>query len=383
MAQATGNKAALRFSAESTWGETPSGPAMTEIRFTSESLRHRKQTITSQEVRSDRMRADILEVGQSSDGDIAFELSYGDWEAFFEGAFASTITSSLVTDASVTVSASTITGPTGTNFTVFKAGQYIRLSGASAAANADVVAKISSLTSTVLTITGTTLTSEVTSATVNGRMLRNGTTEKSYLIEENFSDITAVKYFTGMEPSQMQINVQAQQIVTGVFSFVGKGGATASVTIASSVASATNNVPMTAAVNVGNIFENNVALATNLTGLQVTMNGNLRQQPAVGSKPAIGIGQGGYDVTGTLTAYFEDISLYQKMINHTVTSLSVRFEDTDGNIMVLTIPSDYYSEGDPVVTGIDTDVFLPLTFAARRDSTTDTMLQLDFLPATP
>jgi hypothetical protein len=381
MAQADSNKGAVRIALEvGTWGSTPVSTVMSQVRFTSESLAHQKQVVRSAEVRSDRNRADQLEVGVQAGGDISGEMTYGDWEIFWQGALSSTIASAIDRQATASVLASSIIGSATTNFvTKFRAGQYVRLTG-----NSSAIARLVTVASTTLTITGTTLVVATGSVTINGRNLRNGTTERSHLIETAFTDLAAVKYFTGMEVSQAQVNAQAQQIVSQVFSFTGKTGATASATLATTITTATNNVPMTAAVNVGNIQENDVALATSLQAISFSVNNNLRYQPAVGSKPAIGIGQGGVDVTGNINAYFEDISLYQDFINHTANGLSMRFTDTAGNAIVVYIPKMYYTAGDPVITGEDSDVFLPLQFAAAVDaSVTSCQIQMDFLPASP
>lgn len=379
MAQADTNLASLRHSLETTWGETPSGPAMTESRYTSESIRHQKATVVSREVRSDRQRADVLEVGQSAAGDIGFELVYGDWESFFQSALASTIASAIESQASVTFAASAVTFSAGTDVTTkFKVGQNIRFGGGLTG-----IAKLATVSATGFTVQGTTLTASTVSATVWGRMLRNGVTKRSHLIEVNFTDITAVKYGTGMRITNCTLNAQANQIVTGTFSFMGKKGFTASTTVASTVTSASNNTPMTAAANVGTIFENSIPFSTTILSFGMQVANNLRSQPQVGSKPAAGIGYGGVDVTGNLQLYFEDINTYQKIHNHTVSDLSFRFTDASTNVMIVTIPSLYYVTGDPVVTGVDADVFVPMAWTARRDPTTGCTVQMDFLGVTP
>ena len=380
MATAETNRGQVRYSTEATWGETPGGQPVTELRITSESLQHQKDTRISQIVVSDRQRADVLEVGQSAIGDIGFELSYADWEAFFESALFGAIASAKVAYVSTVFAASTITrAGAGAGYTVFVADQWVKV--ASPSTNDNAVAKVVSATSTVLTITGTTLATGTVSANIIGRRLRNGVTEKSFFIEADFSDITAVKYFSGMEVSQATLNARADEIVTGAFSMIGEAGAIASATVASTVTSAGTNTPMTGTANVLDLREGNAALATAVQAIDMTIQNNLRALRKIGSKPAFGIGAGGVDVTGTVNAYFEDITLYQKFINHTESSLSFKFKDVSGNFVVVTIPSVYYTAGDPQITGQDADVFVALNFTARKDPTFGYTVQLDFLPA--
>jgi hypothetical protein len=381
MATSDTNRGQLRFSAETVWGETPSTPTTTEARITSESLQHQKDTRVSQIIISDRQRADILEVGVNATGDIGYELSYADWEPFFESALYNTITSTLVAQASTTFAASTITGAAGTDYSNLLTDQWIKIS-ANGNANDGAVVKLTAVTSTVLTVTGSTLTVGVASANVIGRNLRNGTTEKSFFIETDFSDITAHKYFTGMVVSQMSMDAQTDEIVTGTFSFLGEGGTVSSVTVASTViTSAGTNTPMTGTANVINLREGEAALSEAVQAVNITINNNLRALRKIGSKPAFGLGVGGVDVTGTTSMYFENITHYQKFINHTDTSMSFAFNDVNGNKVIVTVPSLYYTAGDPQLTGIDADVFLNLTWQARKDPTHGYSVQFDFLPA--
>ncbi len=129
------------------------------------------------------------------------------------------------------------------------------------------------------------------------------------------------------------------------------------------------NTPMTSAANVVNLLEGDAALGTAVQSLDMTVANNLHAQRRVGQKPAIGVGAGGVDVTGRMQAYFEDITLYQKFLDHSESSLSFRLKDVGGNAVVVTIPSLYDTAGDPQITGQDSDVFVNLTWTARKDPT--------------
>lgn len=83
---ATSNLARLRYIREDTFGETPSTGNSQDIRFTGESLSFSLQTETSQEIRSDRQVADLIQVGAETSGDIQFELSFGSFDDFIAAA---------------------------------------------------------------------------------------------------------------------------------------------------------------------------------------------------------------------------------------------------------------------------------------------------------
>jgi hypothetical protein len=374
------NRVALWYALETSWGETPASTAMTELRFTSESLAHTKQTIVSQEIRADRMRADVVEVAAAAGGDINYELSATTYEALFQAALGGTLVSTARTAVSATFTASTITvadGLTGG----FVAGQWVKVVAASASVS--TIAQIVTATSTVLSFAATTFgaaTGTHAATSIRGRMLRTGTTKRSFFVQKQYTDQTGeYMQFTGMRLGSMSMNVASQQIVTGTFMFQGKGGFYASTSFASVTVSATTTDVINATANVGNILVGGTSLGTAIQSINYTLNNNLRTQQGIGSKYAQGVGLGGIDITGTVTCYFLNSQQYQKMINHESVTLTFKFTDSSANVIVVTFPKIYWTGGNPNAGGIDQDVMLPLGFTAARDPTTSCMMQIDYL----
>jgi hypothetical protein len=107
MAFASSNRVILRKFKETAWGEVPAARAMTAVQFTSETLSHSMDTVESNTIRSDRMRDALLEVGDGAEGDIAFELEYGNHDdmiaAAFMGAWTSDVLKNGVTPSSFAI----------------------------------------------------------------------------------------------------------------------------------------------------------------------------------------------------------------------------------------------------------------------------------------
>jgi hypothetical protein len=101
----------------------------------------------------------------------------------------------------------------------------------------------------------------------------------------------------------------------------------------------------------------------------------------VANRAAIGIMEGTVDITGTIEAYFEDLALYEKFEDHTASSLSFRFTDAGGNVLIVTLPRLFFARGPVFASGINTDVMVPLEFQAVRDPTLDCEIQIDALAA--
>lgn len=379
MAFSDSNRVSIRWKAESAWGETPASSTLSELRLTGETLGHQKSTVMSDELRSDKMRADIVEVAANAGGDVSIELSLNTFDDFLQGLLTGTYVA-VSTVGSVVFSPSTITFATSTVAESYTAGSWIRVKGGP---NAGIF-RLGTRTGLVWTTNSDTMTSIATSAIVQQNMLRNGTTSRSYFIEKNFTDIGDVIYFTGMRIGAASLNFQANSIATGSFTFTGEGGFYSSTTLANTVTSATTSDVLNATSNIGSIYEGSYTtpLADSLQSLTLNINGNLRYQQAIGTKYPVGIGEGSFEITGTVQAYFESATLYKKMLAHTSTSLSFRLTDAAGNVMVITLPKVYWSEGNPTAGGINQDILLPLSFMAARDSTTNCMMQVDVLPIT-
>ena len=82
--------------AEVTYGTTPSSPTFLEQRFTSEGLNANIENVVSNEIRADRNVSDLVQVGSSAGGPVAFELSYGSFEDWLESLMFSTWSSNVL-----------------------------------------------------------------------------------------------------------------------------------------------------------------------------------------------------------------------------------------------------------------------------------------------
>ena len=84
MAFSDSNRASLRYIQESNtlWGTTPASGNTREVRLTSSSIAAGKETVVSDELRSDRMVSSVPEVSANSAGDINYEFSAGSHDDF-------------------------------------------------------------------------------------------------------------------------------------------------------------------------------------------------------------------------------------------------------------------------------------------------------------
>lgn len=385
MTLASSNRASLRFIEETVFGETPSSPAFNELRYTGESLNYNIENVTSEEIRSDRMTADLVQVSGDASGDVNIELSYDAYDGLLEGVMASSWGSTVAvarSDISATTGSNTFS-TAGGDFVAdgVKVGQWIEVRGFTTA-SINGYYRVANVTASTITTSNDIPASEGAgdSVTIGGTMIRNGTELKSYSVQKQLEDVTPNSYFlfNGVRVGQLQLNFETNSILTGSFSLMGLGATVSTTGVAgqTEVAAPSNDV-MNAVNNILQIEVDNAVSTAFFSNLNLSINNNLRAQDAIGSLPHIGIALSRLEVTGDTEVYFKDNAEYNKYLNATAFSLSFRVEDGAGNAYIFTLPRCKYETGEVVAGGLDQDVFQRSTIRAIRDATTDSMIQID------
>lgn len=116
-----------------------------------------------------------------------------------------------------------------------------------------------------------------------------------------------------------------------------------------------------------------------LTEVKCTLKNNLAEIYVVGSPNTLEPAIGKSTVTGTVTAYFQDVVMLNKFVNETESS--IEFTLTDGtNSYDILIPRVKYT-GAPLSVSSDKPITLAMPFSALLDSTTGTNIQITRTPA--
>ena len=209
-----------------------------------------------------------------------------------------------------------------------------------------------------------------------GDFLTNSVTMRSNTIERQYLDHSPVtyEYFTGQTIDNFAVAADAQKVATYTKSYLGAlaSDTTTRIAGATDIAAPTNDVLNTSS-NVGRIGFNgaNVTGPNYVMSVKFTVSNNLRRQVAVGSLGAVGIGNGEFQVTGTLSTYFGDKSILDMIINNTRTSFDFRVGRQDNNktTLVFDFPTIKMSGGSPSVSGKNADVMIDAGFQAIKDAT--------------
>jgi len=310
-ATADANYASLGFIKETTWGETPTTPRFSAIRFTGEKLTAEKDTIQSQEIREDRNVADLVKVGIQASGGFNFELSYGAFTDFLSAAlFASPVVLALTgISADIDADAQTLDGLAG-DFDDVPIGATVKISGATNPLNNGLKLVVDrSGDGSLLTFAAGSFVGDQTGATVgiSGNHYRNGITRDSFTLERKLKTNDGKDYFQqfiGMVVDGLTLKFESKQIVTGELMFLGARpdssidslDAVVTGTRASRVLTATANFSADETVTIGsktytfkatpsaaNHIDIGVDLATSLANLAAAINGGAGEGTAYGT----------------------------------------------------------------------------------------------------
>jgi len=208
-------------------------------------------------------------------------------------------------------------------------------------------------------------------------VLKAGVLRRSYTIERYFSDIAPADKpwhrFTGCEINALNLSVPTEGKVTGAFSFMGKDMSLgdALITGASYSASTTTDVidSFTGTIEEGG---QSIGIVTEIT---LALQNNLAAKPVVGSKTTLQHSIGRSNLTGQITAYFENAALLEKFVDEAYSSLKFTLADDAGNSYEFLLPKIKYTGGVLNVSG-EGPITLPLPFQAVRDDTEGTNIKI-------
>ena len=382
MTTASGSRHSMAYVLESTYGVTPTSPVFKALRHKTTTLGLSKSSFQSEELRSDRQIADFRHGTRQVGGDIGCELSSQSFDDLLEATLGGTwAVKGTKTAATISAAAGDNSfNDSGSGFVTagFEVGDRITVSGFTASAN-NTTFTVTAVTSAKITIGGTdgdvivdeSAGNSITLVTAADK-LSAGTTRRSFTVERLFADITQYRRYAGIEFNTLALQVQPEGIVSATFGVLGQSetGGTA-ILSGATYSPATTTSPMDGFS--GSITEGGTTIAL-VTEVSLNLDNGLQALFVVGSPNTIHPSIGRSNGTGTVTAYFEDVTLLNKFINETESSLV--FTVGDGtNTLKFTLPRIKYTGGQPDTPG-EGPITLSMPFQALLDSTLSTNIQI-------
>lgn len=391
------NRVSLSYGSEATYGTAATGSYQV-LRLTGESLKHEVESKFSDELRSDRMRADFIQTGVRAAGGINGELSYGAYDGLFLAGLCDTnedwtaAETNIVGQTTISFTATDTIADSGSGLAAFDVGEWILVEGST---DNDGIYKLATVAAGTITVTHGTITTESAGDSVSITQLSyatNGTwiTGNSYTIERDYEQLTSYEYaiFKGMLVDEFGLNVGVGDVVTANFNFLGSAEESVDTSAGSGYTAAPTNDVLNAINDVYAVFEGGSAVS--ITDFNFTYKNNHRERLKVGTLGAFEIGSGTIDIEGGMMAYYSDTApndytMYNKYINQTATDFAIVFADnsdlSSANIYVFEFPEAKFSDGQRVAGGINTDVIMDLKFSAIMDATESIAMRICKHPA--
>jgi hypothetical protein len=387
MAFGEANRIDVSYAVEVTPGTTPA-VAFQKIPFKTTSIEANVTTTTTQSIRSDRMKDDLLRMSASTAGDIGVETTFGNHDPFMESAFGADFVTFTLTAATISAASADNSfndSGSGFNTTTLKPGMYIKTSGFVTPANNGVHLIVSVATGKIVVSAASTLVVEAAGPTVTvaAKTLRTGTNKKFFSIQRAFNDIGEYSIHRGMIVSNFTLNAVSASIVESNFSFMGQSTTWAGTSFSTGAeVAAPAWEALTATANVSQIYEAGVDTAISgikFKSINLAVNPNVRELQAIGSLYAVAHNLGSFDITATAEAYFDDSDMIQKFLDGTATSLSYKFTDPSGDMYVVYLPYCKLSTGGTNGIALNSDVMQNITFTALLSPTEGFMAQISKL----
>jgi len=376
---------------EATFGVTPVSGNPTNLRVTSESLSYDLSKKASDEIKSSRTVSSMISVGATVTGNLAQEVHYAGIEPFMESALQSTFTE-FGTDgvgaatSTTSISATEITAASATSganiFTALKKGQWFRIT--SAGANNGKILRVSTTTApttTVITLDTNTpgAVSSSESIQIQAARLTHGTTQTSWTIERENSDIGVFMAFKGCTPSKMSLKVASGSLSTVSFDFMGQSAleGTATMLPGTPVAAPTYDIHSGVSGATNAIWLDGAPVSgTYVKSVSLDYDNALRSLDAIGTLGSVAIGSGTIVAKATVEVYFADKDLFTKFRQNTNTSLIFATTDSSGNGYIVTLPVACIESWKSNAGGKDQDQMISMSlYALSDDSNADATLR--------
>lgn len=175
-------------------------------------------------------------------------------------------------------------------------------------------------------------------------VLKAGTNVKTFTVEQ-FIGTSMYRQGLGVTPTQLTLTLQPNSLVQANWDLVGMDWASASSTLGSASAVASNE-PFDGLGNAA-INEGGSSIAT-VTSLELTINANKNVGGLIGSDAGDIPSHGLLQISGTMTARFNSLALFQKFENETESSLDFTLTDPGGSdTLKFDLPRLKYTGGQP------------------------------------
>lgn len=194
-----------------------------------------------------------------------------------------------------------------------------------------------------------------------------GVEERSFTIERAFNDIKKYTAYKGCFVNTFSLSIQPNAMATGTFGIIGMDAETRDVPLCENPTPAGTGRPYD--TYTGELREGERLIAV-VTGIEMNLDNGIEPQFVLFRRDAPFVSYGKSNITGTLTAFFENQDLIQKFLDETPTSLEFTLGGPEGSYTFI-LPNIRYTGADDPVDG-DGPISISMPFQAVLDECTGT-----------
>jgi hypothetical protein len=358
---------------ESTYGVTPTSPAMQIMPVTGQSLRDAVGYTQSNIINADRNVEELVRLSKTAGGQLPTEVMFSPTGEALELLLCATMCASetavaTVASCSTVVSTKTITRASGSfvsdGITV---GDIVRTSGGSTAAN-NGYWKVTNVVALTLTVEADANFTADTVTVTRGARRNNGINEDSFTIEVARLDVDKAQIFTGCVVNTMDISVSDEAIVGATFTFASANSTFQTTDLGTDqfIAGATydpaTDHPVLDSLSVPEIRSAGSAFGAKTINL--TINNNVMPRTELGTLGATSMRQGEFNTTGNVEAYFEDFTELQAYADNTEGAIWFALIDANSQGYTFSMPTVKFNDAGADVTGSNTDTMVSIGYQA-------------------
>jgi hypothetical protein len=204
--------------------------------------------------------------------------------------------------------------------------------------------------------------------------LKVGSNQRSFTIEEGFTDLNVFRKFTGCVFNTLSMDITPDAYVKATFGFMGKDSGLMTETPLS--ATPTPAGAGEGFFHEGGMFREYGVDVGYLSAISFELNNNAAANNALGVTGVRSITSGKAVVTGTVTGLFEDVNAYNRFANDTETQLQFSIVNAAGRRLEFSFPKVKYTSGAIQAEG-DAGVTVQMQFTAVYDDASGTTLQIN------
>lgn len=208
------------------------------------------------------------------------------------------------------------------------------------------------------------------------KTLVQGDTITSFAFEKGFTDIGQYIEYVGCVANSLAISFSTDSIVSGTLGIIGAGNEGGYTSVSAFTGTPTEPVNTEPFVSFdGTLLIDGSDGCGIVTALDFTIENGYTANYTLCTPEAVSMTPASFNVTGTITALFQDSVELQKFLGEETSTLKVTLTDDAANTLEFELPKIKYTGGDVPVSG-DGVVSVSLPFTALYDELVESSLKI-------